>query len=76
MQKDRQTHRHTDTQTHRHTDKFKCKFKLPFFSKYEFFEVVTHPVNSIFSAVVRIYKILVDEAFFSKFLFLCFLVKH
>ena len=49
------------------------------------FEVGTHPLNSIFSVVVRIYKIIViDEAFFSslqlfpwkvtKFLFSVFLL--
>ena len=37
-----------------------------------FFSLSTHPVNSIFSVVVRIYKIhVIDEAFF-----FCFLVKH
>ena len=73
--------------------KFKCKCKIfgPFFSKYKFFEVKTffplstHPINSFFSAVISIYKILViDEAFFpfatitrksEKLSFSCFLVK-
>ena len=55
---------------------FVPKFKIffDFWALFEvsiFFSLSTHPVNSIYSVVVRIYKILViDEAFFFFFPFL------